>query len=279
MSLRLLSLVSAMLISGNIYAGLTDYIAYTSEGITAECSDFLGSVKSDGPIFLRHFLIQSEDPSRCPLASSEGVTFLSGSVKLRESASCIRAKFLNEKNLLYSKLQRNKIPSQLSSEMISLLETLQQGIPGSRRVFLDLPTEPSHGVIKLSGSPQELLIIIVPQTNPVIEGLGLELTGGIDESKIVWLFPNATTLRIAHSGMNPAQLGRNIGLPGTFIAPYADVSFQNALITGALFARSLVGLASDPECRGDVSGQINPAPLRLPAPPREGKPPRQGGKG
>ncbi len=270
MSLRLLSLLTSLLISSNLYASLTDYIVYTSEGISAECSDFLGSVKSDGPIYLRHFLIQSNDASRCPLASSEGVTFMSGSVKLQESPSCIRARFLNKESLLYSRLIRNKIPSQLSTEMVTLLENLQQDIPGSRRVYLDLPTEPSQGVIKINGSSNELLVIIVPQTQPVIEGLGIELSGGIDESRIVWLFPNATTLRIARSGMNPARYGRNIGIPGTFIAPYAEVSFQNALITGALFARSLIGLASDPDCRADVSGQINPAPLKLPVPPRRG---------
>ena len=65
-----------VVLSFSAQAALLDHIAYTSEGITAECSDYLGKVSSGGPVVFRDFLIQQQDnASGCALSARGSVQF------------------------------------------------------------------------------------------------------------------------------------------------------------------------------------------------------------
>ena len=158
--------------------------------------------------------------------------------------------------------------------MITLSNYLETRPLGTRTMELDLTNYQGQGTIEINGSNNELLIVRVAEMNPTIEGVGVKLTGSIRPENIIWHFPNAYTLRLAFSGVNPYEYGEHLGMPGTFLAPHAEVSFQNALITGALYSRKITALADRAACNNLVSGQINPGRLRLPStvkPPGKGQ--------
>ena len=251
-------------VSFSSFAGLFDHTVFTRDGITAECSDYLGKVSSGGPITLRDFMIDdSSGAPGCALNSADKVTFLRGKV-LRDinSYGCISSKKLNQGQVSYARdVKTNVDTASLTNELSDFSARLSSGgIPRSRSINVELPTSQ----IVLKGSSSEILIVNVMGRNPVIIDTNVTIQGDITPDQIIWHFPEATSLSITRSGMSPEELGFNVGMPGTFVAPNAEVFFQNALITGSLYARKLTGLADREDCSGLVSGQINAAPLKMP---------------
>ncbi len=264
-------LLFGILSSAPVFANLLDHIAYTSEGIQAECSDYLGKVSSAGDIVLRDFLIHDlQGLSGCSLNAQGKVIFKSGSVEKREDLSCISARKLEAQHLAYKSHRRLHPDYQsLSREMLHLSRQLEAGIINARTLMIDTTLIQTTGVITISGHAGELVVLQSSELHPVISGVGVQLVGDIRPENILWHFPVARTLTLNFSGVDTLTFGEHLGMPGTFLAPHAEVKFNNALITGALFARKITGLADRHDCSGLVAGQINPAPLRLPNPSQQ----------
>lgn len=94
-------------------------------------------------------------------------------------------------------------------------------------------------------------IINVSGDRVVFEQMGIKLNSA-DPKKIIWNIYEATSLRIRNAGGRDIVNGRGVGMPGTFMAPYADTTFNEALITGSLWVKNLDGNES-----GLNGGQVN----------------------
>ena len=232
-------------------ASLYDHTVYTNAGISAECSDFLGKVSSGGSIALRDFLINDGGGAPgCALNSASEVYFIRGQVRSGgNKLGCVSSADFRSQEVLYS--SKKKVTTdyaQLTTELHNLSTALATGeVPNMKAVTLKLPLK---NIVLSAESDQNLLITILG-SNPQLVDTGVWISGGVRPQNIFWHFPEAKTLTIARSGSMP------LGIPGIIVAPFADVYFNNALVTGAIFSNRLIGAADRADCRGMVSGQIN----------------------
>lgn len=97
------------------------------------------------------------------------------------------------------------------------------------------------------------IVINVSGSEVNLENLGLR-TNGFDPKKIIWNFHEARKLTIHRTGSPEIYEGRALGFPGTVLAPFAETTFTEAVITGAIFTKNLFG--SVPGLNG---GQVNDA--------------------
>ncbi|MDQ7030805.1 MAG: choice-of-anchor A family protein [Ardenticatenia bacterium] len=74
------------------------------------------------------------------------------------------------------------------------------------------------------------VLINVDGLNAQMDGFGFSLRGGVQRDHILFNFYQANTLTL-----------QNIGVEGTILAPWADVSFPSGVIWGTLIAQSLTG--------------------------------------
>ena len=238
---------------------LFDFAVYAKNNIEAECSDFMGRTGAGGSVYLRDFLIQiSPNELGCALESNSSVQMRRGKIAFGSDVSCLAAQsFRNydgDAGTLYSPsapfLSLNQEMDSLSNQLASRISN-----PNVKQVTLDMNRVRSERTIQLSGSANQLLVLNIFESNVSFKNIGIHLNGSLLPKNIIWNFPNATTLEISHAGVDP------YGLPGTFLAPKAQVIFNNARITGALFADSILGRADQMDCQGVVSGQVNGACL------------------
>ncbi|WP_224247606.1 immunoglobulin-like domain-containing protein [Hyalangium gracile] len=94
--------------------------------------------------------------------------------------------------------------------------------------------------LSTSAPPNSLAIINIRGTSATINGIGFAFSGGLDQRTVLFNFPDATTIN-AHG----------IGFPGTVLAPYANITFNNGSWDGGIYAVSLTG---------NAEGHINPLP-------------------
>jgi choice-of-anchor A domain-containing protein len=92
--------------------------------------------------------------------------------------------------------------------------------------------------VTMNVSSGSTVLVNVGGENPELHNMGFALAG-VDPSRVLYNFPDATALTI-----------EGIGVEGSVLAPNADVSFNNAIITGTLVGASLSG-----------SGQANRMPF------------------
>ncbi len=124
------------------------------------------------------------------------------------------------------------------------------GTDATREVFTvagdDLNTANSLDIRVPSGATA---LVNVTGTTIRMTNMGIGL-GGTDRGHVLYNFPDATSLTLS-----------GIGVDGSILAPRADLSFPNGVITGTLVVASLSG-----------PGQANPAPFTGCLPPAGGPP-------
>ena len=124
------------------------------------------------------------------------------------------------------------------------------GTDATREVFTvagdDLNTANSLNIRVPSGAT---VIVNITGTTIRMTNMGIGL-GGTDRGHVLYNFPDATSLTLS-----------GIGVDGSILAPRADLSFPNGVITGTLVVASLNG-----------PGQVNPAPFTGCLPPVGGPP-------
>jgi choice-of-anchor A domain-containing protein len=234
---------------------LFDYTVYAKDSIFAECSDYQGRTAAGGTVSLRDFaIVLPADQTGCPLESNSSVNTINGAILTGQNASCVATPHFTFRDTNVSFQASSLAPyASLSQQMDTLSAKLAAPMANTsvKQITLDMNQVRATHNVSLSGSANTLLVVNVLDQEVSIYNYGIFLNGGLTPQNIVWNFPNATKLFIAYSGM------ANYGLPGTFVAPNAQVTFNNARITGALFAKSILGKADSLDCKGVVSGQVN----------------------
>lgn len=81
-----------------------------------------------------------------------------------------------------------------------------------------------------AGADQTVVINLTGDTTTFMDAMGFRLYGGVGEEDIVFNFPDTTALRV-----------NAVTVPGSVLAPFADVSFDNGNIDGTLVAISAKG--------------------------------------
>jgi hypothetical protein len=260
----------------NAHASLFDYAVYTKKGINAECSDFLGKTGSNAAITLRDFLIQEIGSANCPLESSSTVTMTRGGVttdKDNQVLSCVRTQNLDAYGSGVTGAETYGVRFKLyDRQMDDVSAILSAGVDADSLV-LEGSEFAYKKNITLKGTFPRTLVVTVKGESIKMYGMGIKIEGDIGPQNIIWHFPDANLIELSNTGM------KELGIPGTILAPKARLIFNNARVTGAIYANEFVGLADREDCSHRVSGQVNPVCLRSPIPALGCKAPRRGGKG
>lgn len=115
--------------------------------------------------------------------------------------------------------------------------------------------------ISSNGDSREYFVIVNRDEHVDLSYLDIKLLDGTSPTKILFVFPYATTIKINNSGVSSLS-GREVGLgiPGTIVAPHAEIFFTDGLVTGSIYAKTLRG---SPETTGVnlPGGQVNYAPF------------------
>jgi choice-of-anchor A domain-containing protein len=115
--------------------------------------------------------------------------------------------------------------------------------------------------ISSNGDSREYFVIVNRDEHVDLSYLDIKLLDGVSPTKILYVFPYATTIKINNSGVSSLS-GREVGLgiPGSIVAPHADIYFTDGLVTGSIYAKTLRG---SPESTGTYQpgGQVNYAPF------------------
>ena len=107
----------------------------------------------------------------------------------------------------------------------------------------------------LSGDRNGLLLVRVHGRSVHIRHVGFSVEGGLDPSRIVFFFPEATDLEISESGGARGGDGTTWNIPGSIVAPDASLTFAASTVTGQLFADSIMSVP------GVASGQVDRFPV------------------
>jgi choice-of-anchor A domain-containing protein len=114
--------------------------------------------------------------------------------------------------------------------------------------------------IIISGDASSTAVINIPGDQYILDGQDVIISPVIRVSNITWNFHETSFLQITHTHNG------KLGMPGIVMAPNALVVFNEALITGALYAGEIVTSMTDSTLNaGQVNIEPNPAPT--PAPP------------
>ncbi len=103
-----------------------------------------------------------------------------------------------------------------------------------------------HGTIRFVGPADATFVLNISGRDLTIINKGFELDG-VDKEKILFNAYEANSLEI-----------RNIGIPGTVLAPHANTQFEMGRIDGSLFVGNLTGGVFDDGLPGGIpGGQVN----------------------
>jgi choice-of-anchor A domain-containing protein len=87
-------------------------------------------------------------------------------------------------------------------------------------------------LIALHAPAGSFVLVNVDGTSATFANLGISLSGGIHQRRVLYNFVSATTIH-----------AQGVGFLGTMLAPYADIAFNDGVWDGGIYARSLAGNA------------------------------------
>lgn len=273
---------------------LTDLTVYTSGSINSQQSDYQGTIAAGGNIKLSRFYVDQTKCNSIISAGSvefthgsvsNGIEALNsahignanipGGVKSNGQVSIFESsvptvngtknvKVVNsaKPNINSQKISPTADFTKLTTQMHNLSKVINlKKVTTSASVennAFEIKADKKVNVLRIkslnlkkvviSANEDQQVYINIDDVNQNIIDLNVELKGTITSSQIVWNFPLAKTLFITntHSG--------DYGIPGTVLAPNAQITFYEGLIHGALYASSIV--YEDPKSILK-SGQIN----------------------
>ena len=109
-----------------------------------------------------------------------------------------------------------------------------------------------------SNNKKPYFVFIVKGKDIDFIALNIEISRNIKPEQILFVFPEARNLKLQASGSSFIQptIHTTYGVPGSFLAPFANLEFKNGLVTGALYAKNIW---ASPECgvMNGPGGQVN----------------------
>lgn len=104
----------------------------------------------------------------------------------------------------------------------------------AERSVFHLDGTTGFNALTLRGGPRDLFVVNIRGASLRLVGLNVTLDPSMRPDQVVFNFPDARDLEIAYV---PDGVW---GIPGTVLAPCANVSFYHGLITGGLYAGNLI---------------------------------------
>jgi len=229
-----------------------DFNVFTFGNITQSNTDIEGRVAAGGNINFQNFgvgvRLTNSNGTRDDLVAGGSLTYTNGSV-YNGNVVYGTTKSLNGVSVLNGTVRQGQ-PINFANEQTSLRNRSQAwgGLSANGTTVYE------YGAVKLSGTNTTLNIFTVDgaQLNnanglninvPASSSVLINITGtnnrmqnfetfltNVDQTKIVYNFYQATSFSLS-----------GIGIKGTILAPFADVSFSNGQINGTLIGNSLIG--------------------------------------
>ncbi|WP_413289814.1 collagen-binding domain-containing protein [Bdellovibrio sp. HCB337] len=278
---------------------LYDFTVYSIGNIDVQQSDYQGLTGSGGSILAINFQFNS-NPETClavsvakdlGISSSaiNGNTEAQGTAGLRSVGA--RGDVVARKTHFVSTGVRGKVVTKNPSFRVNHADVIEElivessklahksstGMALNRADALVLDLKSTDNVIYIlhpsvineakriiiNGNPSSKVVINVPGEDIRLKGQDVMLLGDVNPANITWNFYQAKNLHISktHNAL--------YGMPGIVMAPLALVEFHEALITGALYAGSIVtSLSPFTDLNaGQVNRDVTDNPLAPPPPP------------
>lgn len=302
--MKLQFLLAGFLSFSSAYAcvspGLSDYLVYATEGITANASDYEGLVGSGGSVALTNFKVLGKAETCLAITSLGGVSVSDGSVDLGiETTGAVNLQRMRAASIVASNLriairdasidgkayapdliktnastnggyQRAYITmhanhAEIPSQMASLSEGWKITAPAGTKVSVsngqkivevrdtvsvlnvDQTFFRSGSFTVIKGDSSKLLVVNVDGQLATLRDFHIYLEG-MDPSQVLFNFHQAQSLTIRNTG-NGVE-----GLPGSVLAPNAELNFAEGLITGQVLVKRI-----NAPMKGERSGQVNRA--------------------
>ena len=271
---------------------ITHFAAYTQEYIDAAKSDYLGLVASSGYITLKNFLV-NPNLAYSRGMNTETAVFAKGNVYLNQSTVCGSQDFncrdgrflgvnsgsisLDRSNVaghnpyynaaLFNQLeyQFNMLEQQIKNKkiqaQINLADQSTKTIRCSKETnfyqlnFVGAASEGREIVLDCDAS-QNVVFVVSEQGSVDFRKFGIRGQSAIYPNRILYYVPGTQDVVVSETGSKAVYAGNKLGLPGVVFAPHARVYFSDALVTGAVWAKSIANFYSCGS-RCNNGGQIN----------------------
>ena len=244
---------------------------FAKQSISAERSDYQGPAAAGGVITLSDFQVDGD------LTGGTGVAFNRGQVGGFVRSPDVRlshvfssgAEPVDGNPFEIASLKLDLIGARLAALPQTAKPTIGTSPDGKTEVrataqrdleVIDLSgdrlTAPGEDRTRLAlnGDAHAQLLVRVHGRSVSMRHLAFSVSGGLDPSRIVLFFPEATDLEIAFSGGATQDNGESWNIPGSIVAPDATLRFAASTITGQVFARSIVSIPGQP------GGQVDRLP-------------------
>ncbi len=254
---------------------LSDLILFASDSIKARRTDFQGAIAAENSIQLSDFRVARHKRKMTSLISGGELSLHSGYIEsnfyamgstvisnlgsnypLTMTASDYTAlpKTISIQESTYTRIQINQSEPPLNfakfnEELHSFSNELRKtskSLPFNETIVLKSPQTTldingetffnlNKNISISSNNPKNKLIINVSGVDIDISRVTVKLLKHMKAHNIFWNFYQAEQINLTETGNG------DIGFPGIFIAPLAEVVFTEGSITGAMYVRSLSG--------------------------------------
>lgn len=241
--------INSAAINGNTEAGGTAGINSTgARGDVVATDAFINSSNVRGNVV-------TVKPLRVQYSGIGGSRKRSARISLRADHSQISNELRLESSYLKYQTPNNSIKIQGSDVVIALK-------PGANILTFLRPADLNNAKrIFITGDASSTAVINIPGDQIILDGQDVILSSQVRVSNITWNFHETSFLQITHTHNG------KLGMPGIVMAPNALVVFNEALITGALYAGEIVTNMTDSTLNaGQVNIEPNPAPTPTPTP-------------
>ena len=272
---------------------LLDLQVFAKTSIEATRSDYEGTTAAGTAIALRDFQIDGD------LTSGQQISFERGKVRgfVSSPTTTLTDVFssgkgtMGDRSLDLASVKLDLLASRLSTLPATAQASFASDDTGGKTVssvtvaagddlaVVDLPGErlmsdgPGQLNVALDGSRSTRLLLRIHGRSVRIRDVGFSVSGGLEPSRVLLLFPEADDLEIAFSGGASNGSGVAWGIPASVVAPHADLRFAAATVTGQVFVKSIAAIAGLPSGQvdrftaefgsGNATGLASSALLRL----------------
>jgi choice-of-anchor A domain-containing protein len=251
---------------------LMRYLVFAKGNIQSQHSDYQGNTGAVGEIDLAHFEIQGNLESNLRVRMRDGSIWGAGSaprlnlLRVNNRHQRPHTPRVQERIELaafgmdYASMWLNEMNAtsrpRAARESINGRSLLGLKLVAARPVeVIDIEASALNSAdnLFLEGNGSSVLLLRIRGEKVNMSRKGIFVTRGLRPNQIVYLFPEAKKIHLAYSGgaFDPDDRRVHWGIPGSILAPRADLHFAEALVTGKLYAKNIL---TRPGLNG---GQVN----------------------